>query len=248
MHFRALPLLLLTSILGTACHPRPVPQVLKAPGRLLFVGNSFTYYNGGLEHHVKELAESANPPRRVVADRAAKGGATLQILQELKWVQDKIRAGDYDSVILQEDISELTEHSVAPFWEQARRFDQQIREHGGQTVLFMAWPYQRLNWVTLEQIAQAHRLIGRELGVPVAPVGIAFERAMQARPALAMLGHDKEHESIHGTYLAASVIYSTIFAQSPKGLPYRPTGVTAEEAAFLQGIAWTTVQAWRAEQ
>ena len=65
MHFRALPLLLLTSILGTACHPRPVPQVLKAPGRLLFVGNSFTYYNGGLEHHVKQLAGSASPPRRM---------------------------------------------------------------------------------------------------------------------------------------------------------------------------------------
>ena len=115
-------------------------------------------------------------------------------------------------------------------------------------MFFMAWPYERLNWVTLEQIAQAHRAIGKELGVPVAPVGIAFQRAMKERPELAMLGRDKEHESIHGTYLAANVIYATIFGQNPKALTYYPTGVTAEEAAFLQGIAWAAVQEWQKQQ
>jgi hypothetical protein len=68
---------------------------------------------------------------------------------------------------------------------------------------------------------------------------------MKERPALAMLGRDKEHESIHGTYLAASVIYATVFGQSPKGLAYCPAGVSAEEASFLQGIAWTTVREWQ---
>ena len=63
-----------------------------------------------------------------------------------------------------------------------------------------------------------------------------------------MLGRDQEHESIHGTYLAANVIYSTIFRQSPKGLPYRPAGVSAEEADFLQGVAWATVQEWQRQQ
>ena len=57
---------------------------MKAPGRLVFVGNSFTYDNGGLENHVKQLAEAANPPQRITSDRATKGGATLKILQELK--------------------------------------------------------------------------------------------------------------------------------------------------------------------
>ena len=247
---RVLTLLLLTMFVCAASEPIPLPPTSagpagKAPGRLLFVGNSFTYYNGGLENHVRQLAESANPPHRITADRATKSGATLKILHELKWVHDQIRTGGYDLVILQEDIPELTEHSVAPFWEQARQFDREIREIGGRTVLFMAWSYERLNWVTQEQIAKAHREIGKELGVPVAPVGLAFQRAMKERPALAMLGRDKEHESIHGTYLAASVIYATVFGQSPKGLAYCPAGVSAEEASFLQGIAWTTVREWQ---
>lgn len=239
-----LTLLLLTTTLCAGCKPLPAPP----PARLLFVGNSFTYYNGGLENHVKALADSAHPPRRIIADRATKGGATLQVLQGLDWVHDKLRAGGYDLVILQEDIPELTEHSVAPFFEQARNFAREIREFRGKPVLFMAWPYARLNWVTLEQIAQAHRVIGKELGVPVAPVGVAFARALRERPGLAMLGRDQEHESLHGTYLAASVIYATIFGQSPKGLTYCPAGLSAEEAGFLQEVAWATVRDWQQPQ
>jgi hypothetical protein len=177
MHARVLTLLLLTLFVCAASEPIPLPptsavQTGKAPGRLLFVGNSFTYYNGGLENHVRQLAESADPPHRITADRATKGGATLKILHELKWVHNQIRTGGYDLVILQEDIPELTEHSVAPFREQARRFDGEIREYGGRTVLFMAWSYERLNWVTQEQIAKAHREIGRNWACPSRRLGL----------------------------------------------------------------------------
>ena len=212
--------------------------------RLLFVGNSLTYYNGGLENHVRLLAASATPPRILVADRATQGGATLRILHGLPAVHERIQQGHYDQVILQDDLPELTEHSIAPFQEYVRRFDQEIRSHGGRPVLFMAWPYERLSWISLEQIADAHRSLGTELNIPVAPVGWAFRRSLEARPQLAMLGKDREHETLHGTYLAACVHYATLFGVSPEGLSYRPDGVSADEGAFLQSIAWQTVRAW----
>jgi len=59
------------------------------------------------------------------------------------------------------------------------------------------------------------------------------------------LGSDREHETIHGTYLAANVIFAVIFGTNPQGLAYRPAGVSAEEAAFLQSIAWTAVLDWQ---
>ena len=212
--------------------------------RLLFVGNSLTYYNGGLENHVRLLAASANPPRILVADRATQGGATLRILHGLPAVHERIQQGHYDQVILQEDIPELTEHSITPFQEYVRRFDSEVRATGARSVLFMAWPYERLSWISLEQIADAHRSLGAELNIPVAPVGWAFRRSLEARPQLAMLGKDQEHETLHGTYLAACVHYATLFGVSPEGLPYRPDGVSADEASFLQSIAWQTVRAW----
>lgn len=160
---------------------------------------------------LQKLSESAHPPRLLIADQATKGGATLKILQGQESVHRKIREGHYDLVVLQEDIPELIEHDVAPFLEQVRLFDREIRGAGGNTALFMAWPYERLNWVGLAVIAEAHLAIGKELNVPVAPVGLAFQQSLQARPGLAMLGKDREHETIHGTYLAANVIYATIF-------------------------------------
>jgi hypothetical protein len=96
---------------------------------------------------------------------------------------------------------------VEPFFEYARLFDEEIGNAGAKTMFFMTWPYERLNWITLEEIAEAHDNISTELNASVAPVGIAFQRARVEHPDLDMLGNDKEHESIHGTYLAASVIY-----------------------------------------
>ena len=227
----------------SAAPPSPQP-----PRKLLFVGDSFTFCNGGLDTHVAQLANAASPPRSIAADRATKGGSPLRKLHGLPWVHDKIRDGGYDVVILQEDIPEYREHSPAPFFEYGRLFDREIRNAGGKTVLLMAWPYERLNWVSQSEIAKAHRDLGSELKAPVAPVGLAFQRALTERPTMAMLGRDKEHETTHGTYLAASVVYATLFDESPEGFKYYPAGVSAEEAAFLQRIAWQTVQAWRTSE
>ena len=137
------------------------------------------------------------------------------------------------------------------FFEYGRLFDQEIRDEGGTTVLFMSWPYPespdfpRGRWATLDVIAQAHRDLGGQLGVPVAPVALAFARSEEERPELAMLGEDKEHESNAGTYLAACVLYATLFGESPEGATYLMEGVSQQDAAFLQKVAWQTVQEWQ---
>lgn len=237
----ALPALALCLI---SCAPHPEQAVSESPNKILFVGNSFTYIHNGVDDHVRELAASAIPPRLIQADSTTKGGATLKIHYGRSVVHDTIREGAYDVVVLQEDIPELTEHSVEPFFEYARLLDKEVRHSGAKTVFFMAWPYDRLNWITLEEIAAVHCDISRELKASVAPVGIAFEHAQAERPDLNMLGGDQEHESIQGMYLAASVIYASLFGESPQGLTYTPPGVSAEEAAFLQRVAWETVQEW----
>ena len=115
-------------------------------------------------------------------------------------------------------------------------------------MLFMAWGYERLGWITMEEIAQAHRDIATELGVDVAPVGLAWQRAMKERPELDMYIADREHPSVYGTYLAVNVVYATVFGESPAGLAYRPSGISEDETAFLQRIAWETVRDFFAQQ
>ena len=151
-------------------------------------------------------------------------------------------------VVLQEDIPET---DTDTFFKYALKFAAEIREAGAEPVLFMAWPYERLGWFTMEQIAQAHRDIATELGIGVAPAGLAWQRAMKERPEMDMYDSDQEHPSICGTYLAVNVVYATVLSKNPIGLAYLPSqggGVTQEEAAFLQRLAWETVQEYQAQQ
>jgi hypothetical protein len=237
-------LALATSLLLLGCHsPKPVVTG-KEPLKILFIGDSFTFCNDGVYNQVKQLAATARIPRAIIVDSETQGGATLKILSGKTTVHDKIRLG-FDIVVMQDDIPEFTEHTLTPFYEHATAFDREIRATGAKPVLFMAWAYERLNWVKLDQIVRAHRDLGGTLHIPVAPVGLAFERSLARRPAMAMLGPDKEHESIHGTYLAANVIYATLLGTSPEGCAYHPSAITSEEAVYLQRLAWETVCDWQ---
>ena len=70
----------------------------------------------------------------------------------------------------------------------------------------MAWGYSRLGWISTAEIAQAHREVGKELGVDVAPVGVFWERVMKERPGLNLFMPDLEHPNVLGTYLATQVV------------------------------------------
>lgn len=225
--------------------PPPAPTV-PAPRTVLFVGNSFTRVQGGLDVHVKALAASMRQPRALTVERVTQDGATLVALRQDLAVLQAIRAGGHDVVVLQDDLPEYGGPSVEPFKVEVRAFNQEILAKSGRPLLFMAWAYARVTWISQAGIATAHKAIGAELGISVAPVGLAFDASRAERPTLAMLDTDLEHESLQGMYLAACVLYATLFQESPEGASYLPVGITADEAAFLQRIAWKSVSDWNA--
>jgi hypothetical protein len=170
----------------------------------------------------------------------------LEFLWKDTDARQEIRETAYDFVVLQED---LPETDVDTFHEYARRFEKVIRESGAETILFMAWSYERLRWISQEEIAQAHDEIAADLRVDVAPVGLAWQRAMEERPDLDLFDTDREHPSMPGTFLAINVLYASVFGESPIGLPYLPSdSVSVADAAFLQRVAWHTEQEFRMQE
>ncbi len=210
--------------------------------KILFVGDSFTYAQGGIYTHLVKLAAAAPTPLVVTAEKAVAGGAFLKVLWEMKEPVKAIDTGAFDVVVLQDDIPET---NVDYFRQYARLFVEEARQHNARPVLFMAWAYQRLGWISMQEIARAHQQLAKELNVDVAPAGLAWQRSSTARPALDMYGPDREHPSVHGTYLATCVVYATIYGKDPTGFTYIPPGITPEDAAFLQKTAWQTVQDFR---
>ena len=121
----------------------------------------------------------------------------LERLWKIQFIHDAIHGGHipdphmkYNYVVLQDDIPEYSGHNLDGFPNIVRQFHSEIQGTGAQTILFMTWAYERLPWVTMDQIALAHRQIEDELGIPVAPVGLAMRRSLQLRPSMAMLGND----------------------------------------------------------
>ena len=75
----------------------------------------------------------------------------------------------------------------------------------------------------------------------VAPVGTAFARGAAKYPAIILDAFDHHHATAEGYYLAALVIYETIYRDSAKGAPaslFRgELVIPADDAAKLQEIA-----------
>jgi len=199
--------------------------------RILFIGNSFTFVNDGLDKQLKGLAPSTE------TECIAVGGYTL----EKHWTDGNavriIREGKWDYVILQEQ-SQIPIINQKKFYDFARKFDEEIRRSGAKTILLMTWerPDSRKFGVTTDNLAAAYTAIGKELGVKVAPAGLAFAHSIRSKPELALNSQDG-HPTVEGTYLAACVLYQTIFENSPVGNPYSEQSIPAEIRAYLQGIA-----------
>jgi hypothetical protein len=97
--------------------------------------------------------------------------------------------------------------------------------------------------------------IAKELSARVAPVGMAWKKAMAADPNLVLHQADKSHPNPIGSYLAACVFYATLLDKPPVGLPSELrkgarvlVQILPDEAKRLQEVAWQAVQEGRQRQ
>lgn len=209
--------------------------------RVLFIGNSLTYWQQGIYLHLERLAASGGTPMPIHADKCVKGGATLKTHWERPEPRAMIAQGGWTEVVVQEDLPEI---NVSYFREHARNFVGEIRKAKARPVLLMAWPYARLDWIGTEAIAEEHRKLAKDLGIDVAPVALAWRTSLQQRPDLDLFAADREHPSLLGTYLATSVVYATLSGNDPQTLRYVPMGLREADAAYIRRIAWETVRQW----
>jgi hypothetical protein len=227
----ALQQLCLVALLVGACGKAAPPEVPAA--RILFVGNSFTYVNGGIDRQLQGLAPSAT------AGAVTAGGFRLSDHWSRGEAVARIREGGRAYVVLQEQ-SQTPVVGRVGFEQYARAFDQEVRAAGGTTVLLMTWerPDSVQYGVTTAGLAQAYTDVAAALGAKVAPAGLAFAEALQERPGLVLTSQDG-HPTLAGTYLAACVLYGVIYGRSPVGNPYGP--LAAADNAFLQQAAARTL-------
>ena len=208
------------------------------PIRVLFIGNSYTFVND-LPAMIAELAKAGHQ-RPFEHSQETPGGCSFEKHWQDGKAVAKIAGGGWDMVVLQEQSQRpLTDR--ARMFEFARKLDGEIQKQKAKTLLYQTWARQDAPEKQAE-LSKAYLDLGKELQARVAPVGMAWEKALKEQPTLVLHSADKSHPSKAGTYLAACVFYAVLYGKSPEGLPGKIGGLSDEEAKKLQTIAWETVQ------
>ena len=224
-----------------------------APNRVLFVGNSYLYYNDSLHNHVRRIAEEIGPYSvdEYEYKSVTIGGAPLSH-HNVDSLLEPGRLGidePFELVVLQGGSAEvLTEESRAQFRESAIRMSEKIRATGAEVGLYMTHAYvepdERYEPNLINKIRPTYVSVGNHLDALVIPIGLAFERAFEQRPEVLLhKTFDGSHPSLLGTYLAACVVFQSIYGSSTVGMEYDYFGaIDEDDAIFLRGIADQTVR------
>ena len=215
--------------------------------RVLFLGNSFTQFNGGIALTLRNLAASAGKRPVPVFDQVTKFGATWAELWSETKALDEIRQGNWDYVVLQ-DYSRAAMIYRTEMDQYGKQFSQEIRRAGAKPLFFMTWA-RKDEPNTQLQIAGAYSRVAESNRAPVVPVGLAWAASLRGRPGLILHTADKKHPTPAGTYLTGCVFYAVLYHESPHGLTSLVRdgktlyiGLTVPDATYLQDVAWRTVQ------
>ena len=252
---------LLTACATTAVSTTP-PVVSTEVKSLLWVGNSFFYYNNSMHGHVGHLM-SASGAKGLRANSATISGSGINWhdveahftpggVASYSFVGDnEVRFNTFDKPfdgVMMMDCSQCPIHPKlqSTFHEYVAKHSATSRKHGAAPILFMSWAYQDKPEMS-GQLAAEYVTAGKRNNALVVPAGLAFANSVAARPDLNLYVADKRHPSLMGTYLAACTVVASVYKTNPKGLKYT-AGLPADVATFLQGVAWDTAQAFHAKE
>lgn len=233
--------------------PVAAPPVSKRSINVLFIGNSYTYYNN-LGDILAGIAAADPGAPTIIPTLAVRGGTTLAWHLSNGPAMSLLLGARWDFVVLQEQSllagrmtngkAELGD--VARFHASVRELVSRIRAVKATPVLYMTWA-RRPDLVAdrlamTRQLADAYLSIGRELGVSVAPVGLAWAESAKRLFTLDLHQWDGSHPMPAGSYLAACVLYSTLTSRSAigapavvRGRPVHPSDTDELEAVLDRG-------------
>ena len=186
--------------------------------KVLFIGNSYTYYNDMPQVLFAGLAKEAGFPVEVYS--ATKGGAKLiwytdPTKEHYKILADAVEGKSFDWIILQEQsLTPITD--VAVFHEGIEALMQLFDGRSKNFLLYATWGRkegsQKLEDLNLssqemtDQLAKAYEIAGEKYGIPVVHVGKVFADYRKQNPEEELYDPDLSHPSLAGSLLAAQEI------------------------------------------
>ena len=238
----------------TAPAPAVKTSPVAIPQRVLFLGNSLVYYNGALQTHTHRLAAAATPPLKV-RDGFKSVHITGAYLHHYP-IEFLVTPGNlgikepFEIVVLAGNIQDaMTDANRARYRQKVIEFDavdQEARRADRAAVVPAAVkPHPQADG-DMFGTNRGHDARRRQRGrarssFRSAP---AYREAYRQRPAIKLqMDYDGSHPTLAGQYLAAAVVYASLYGKSPVGNPYDYFGaLDGDTKAFVQKVADETVR------
>lgn len=177
--------------------------------RVLFIGNSHTYYND-MPHLFAQICREREIDMEVTM--LAHGGKGWDFHLEEPEVRFNIYHGRYDAVILQHTAHPMGDLSVME--KCGKELIRWVREAGARPVLYMTWTTKADGEAAQPAMSGAYRKLQQETDCELAPVGEKWWEFHRAHPEVELYAQDGQHASPEGSRLAATVIADTLLKQN----------------------------------
>ena len=199
--------------------------------KILFVGNSHTYFND-MPQMVRELFTCAGEP--VSAAMLTHGGKTLDWHFHQEQTRFNILYGEYDFVVLQQ--------AAHPFDGYQALSDGVSAIRGlaeglpCQFVLYMTWA-EKARPENQPEMSEAYIRAAKEQGTLLAPVGEIWRQFRKEHPERELYFTDGAHASPLGSFLAACCIFRAVSGGNLPETIQQDKGVLGQlDACALQEI------------
>ncbi|MEO6526505.1 MAG: hypothetical protein ABIP93_07765 [Gemmatimonadaceae bacterium] len=212
--------------------------------RVLFIGNSLTYFND-LPGTLAAIAtmggdtivvSSVTRPGFALIDHLVGAGKTDAL--------ERIRGARWEYVVLQQGpTSRVIDRDTLIL--AAKQLDEPIRASGARPALYMVWPA-LVDSANFDRVRTSFQETACQVNGDFWPAGEAWRAAWRADPTLRLYGPDDFHPSSLGTYLVALVMYERITGHDARSLPARataagaPSSISPETIRVLQEAAHAT--------
>ena len=205
---------------------------------------------------VKNMTESAGDI--LIYDSNSPGGVTLQGHSTNAVTLQKISAGDWDYVVLQEQ-SQLpsfsqgqVESQVLPYAEILCDTIRALNECA-EPMFYMTWGRENGDqancqfapWLCTyegmdDAIRNTYMYMAQTFETELAPAGAVWRYIRENHPEINLYSGDGSHPSMAGSYAAGCAFYSTIFEKDPTLITWN-SSLSESEASIIKNAAQTIV-------
>jgi hypothetical protein len=180
-----------------------------AQTNILFVGNSLTYSND-LPSLVEKLAKGDGI--KVRTEMIAYPNYALEDHWNEPHVKAALKKTKFDYVIFQQGPSALPA-SRANLIEYALRFSEFCKANNTKMCMYTVWPSGDRSF-DFVNVVKSYSVAADTTGSLVLPAGLAWKNILEQKKNFPLYSTDGFHPTVHGSFLAAMVIYRTLFKKN----------------------------------